>query len=286
MSDIFQCGDNTALVGYLYGECEGGERSAIAAHVSICAACAAELAALDSAREQLAAWTPPDAVLGYAISRPRSSPIGRGALSDVEGQAPGISPQQAALRPAGAWGLSPGAFAALRHPVPAWAQAAAACLIFGAGLWLGVMRGTADVADVSAARTAAASAPVATNNDLAALERRLRAEMMQLRSAAVTSGAPVSPNDAGSSAAALGALSNVEGRLLARVRTLIEESEQRQQRQLALRTAQVVRDFDLQRQMDLAQIQNTVGQIEGLTGAEVRDQRQMLNYLMRVSEQR
>jgi hypothetical protein len=74
--------------------------------------------------------------------------------------------------------------------------------------------------------------------------------------------------------------------LLARVRTLIEESEQRQQRELALRTAQVVRDFDSQRRVDLAQIQRNFGQIEGLTGAEAREQREMLNYLMRVSEQR
>ena len=73
--------------------------------------------------------------------------------------------------------------------------------------------------------------------------------------------------------------------MLARVTALLEESEQRQQRELALRTAQVVRDFDSQRQVDLAQIQRNLGQIEGLTGAEVREQREMLNYLMRVSEQ-
>jgi hypothetical protein len=287
MSHIFQCGDNTALVGYLYGECEGEERAAIAAHVSLCAACTAELAALDSTRQQLASWTPPETEQGFALRRPRD---------------PAPRPQEApVLRPAGAWGLTPGAFAAtLRQPLPAWAQAAAACLIFAAGLWLGVMRGGAPapapassvaasaegtavrVADRSLPAAAApASASVATTTDLAALERRLRAEMAQLRSAALTPATAAQP-----SAGAQGAVANIDGQLLARVRTLIEESEQRQQRQLALQTAQVVRDFDLQRQMDLAQIQNTVGQIEGLTGAEVRDQRQMLNYLMRVSEQR
>jgi hypothetical protein len=77
-----------------------------------------------------------------------------------------------------------------------------------------------------------------------------------------------------------------EEQILGRVRTLIEESERRQQRELALRTAQVVRDFDSQRQADLAQIQSSFGQIEGLTGAEVREQRQMLDYLIRVSQQR
>ncbi len=55
MSDTFQCGDNTALVSYLYDECEPAERTAIAAHVTLCAACAAELATLESARLQLVA---------------------------------------------------------------------------------------------------------------------------------------------------------------------------------------------------------------------------------------
>ena len=72
---------------------------------------------------------------------------------------------------------------------------------------------------------------------------------------------------------------------MTRVRTLIEESEQRQQRELALRTAELVRDFDSQRRIDLTQIQRNFGQIEGLTGAEVREQREMLNYLIRVSQQ-
>ena len=48
MNEIFQCGDNAALVGYLYDECEPDERAAIAAHVAICAACTAELAARPS----------------------------------------------------------------------------------------------------------------------------------------------------------------------------------------------------------------------------------------------
>ena len=45
-----------------------------------------------------------------------------------------------------------------------------------------------------------------------------------------------------------------------------------------------LRDFDSQRSVDLAQIQRSFGQMEGATSAEVREQRQMLNYLMRVSQ--
>ena len=54
MSETFQCGDNSALVSYLYDECEPAEREVIDAHVSMCAACAAEIAALQSAGARLA----------------------------------------------------------------------------------------------------------------------------------------------------------------------------------------------------------------------------------------
>jgi hypothetical protein len=262
MSHTFQCGDNTALVSYLYDECEPAERAAIDSHVTLCAACAAELVALESARLQLASWTPPEADLGFQVVRPLDPGLGVGATHASPLQPRGLRP--------GAW---------LRQPLPAWAQAVAACLIFAAGLSLGVVGGsvrgsmpTASPAVATTGAAPAASPTTATTTELAALERRLRAEMAQRRTAAGDSG----PAPQGISEAAL----------MARVRTLIEESEQRQQRELALRTVQVLRDFDSQRTVDLAQIQRSFGQIEGLTGAEVREQRQMLNYLMRVSEQR
>ena len=247
MSDTFQCGDTTALVGFLYDECEPAERRAIDAHVAVCPACAAELAALGSTRLQIAAWTPPEATLGFRI------------VSEA--------PPSNVLRPARWW----------QQSLPAWAQAAAATLIFAAGLWLGIARGSAPVDDgvatVASAPAAATTSTSVSAVDLAALEGRLRTEMAQLRTATpqTAAGVPQTASDA---------------QLLARVRALIEESEQRQQRELALRTAQVVRDFDIQRQVDLAQIQRTFGQMQGQTGAEVRDQREMLNYLMRVSQQR
>ena len=266
MSDTFQCGDNTALVSYLYDECEPAERTAIAAHVTLCAACAAELAALESARLQLASWTPPEADLGFQV-------VGAdvGARDSVRGPLTPIGTRPLGLRPGVWWS----------QPLPVWAQAAAACLIFAAGLWLGVVRGstpeafpgvaTSGVAPASA--TPGAATVAASRAELAALERRLSAEMTELRTATAAASA-VAPQGIS------------EAQILARMSALLEESERRQQRELALRTAQVARDFDSQRQTDLAQIQRNLGQIEGLTGAEVREQRQMLDYLMRVSEQR
>ena len=237
MNETFICGDHEALVSYLYDECAPNERRAISGHVAICSDCAEELIALGATREHLAMWTPPDVQLGFRI------------VSDA--------PSSNVLRPPRWW----------RQPMPAWAQAAAAAVIFTTGVTLGVMRG----ADRGSARPALPQAN-ATNSsvtkaDLVALEQRLRSEMSQ-------------PHLAPTSVAATPA----DARILQQVRTMIDDSEQRQRRELALRTTEVVRDFDAQRNDDLMRIERTLGQIDGTTGVEVAQQRQMLNYLMRVSQ--
>ena len=243
MTQKFECGDNAALVSYLYGEGEPGERSAIEAHLDHCPACAAEVEALGSTRMLLAAWTPPESDLGFRIVSESRSNV---------------------LRPRQWW----------QQPMPAWGQAAAAALIFATGLSLGIISRNAEegepvrVAQAPAPVTAAAVlTPVGVSqDDLAALEQRLREEMSQLRPvAAPASSAP-------------------DGQLLAQVRTLIDESEQRQRRELALRTAEVVRDVDAQRQFDFARVQRALGQFEGQAGAEFQRQRRDLNNLIRVSQ--
>lgn len=255
MSTTFQCGDNGGLVSYLYDECEPDQRAAIGAHLAICAACAAELAALESTRIHLASWSPPDMDLGFAITRP------------------------------GTWFV---------QPLPAWAQLAAAVALFAIGLSLGIARpsiftrGALSLVEGRATTpvtAAAARVDGVTAATLDALEQRLRDEIAELRTTGPAPAAAQAPGEGQPSTLARGAPSAVEGQLLARVRALIDESERRQQRELALRTAQIVRDFDSQRRVDLEQIQRSFGQIEGLAGAEVREQRQMLNYLMRVSQQ-
>jgi len=253
MTETFQCGDNAALVGYLYDECEAHERTAIAAHVTVCAACAAELAALRSTRVQLAAWSPPEAELGFLIT---------------QRQAPQPLEFKREARPQRTHWFA--------RPLPAWAQVAAATIVFAVGTLLGIAQGTNGLGSPRNVAAASAQQGLATNvseASLAALERRLRDEMATIRVANRETVAPSSPS-----------LGN-EAQLMTRVRALIEESEQRQQRELALRTAELVRDFDSQRRVDLAQIQRNFGQIEGLTGAEVREQREMLNYLIRASQQ-
>jgi hypothetical protein len=251
MNETFTCGDHGALVSYLYDECTPAERRTIAAHLVVCGACAEELTALGGTRDQLAMWTPPDAQLGFRIAPDTSK-------SNV-------------LRPARWW----------RQPMPAWAQAAAAVVVFATGMTLGALRGAMQPVDGGLQRSAAprsttvvaanavnaANAAPITRADLIALEERLRSEMSQ-------------PHAVGQNVAA----SPADARILERVRVLIDESEQRQRRELALRSAELVRDFDAQRNVDLARIERTLGQMDGTTGAEVAQQRQMLNYLMRVSQ--
>jgi hypothetical protein len=253
MNVDFVCGSeqaHAALAAYLYGEADSAERAAVEAHLAVCAACASELASLGATRSALASWTPPHAELGFRI------------VSDAEAR-----PVAAVLRPKHWW----------QQPLPAWAQAAAAIVIFAAGGLLGMRAGTPDSGTTPTVASAPVeSAPTAapvSAQDLAALEQRLRREMDGLRS--TSQAAPVvtqaTPRD---------------DQVIQRVRALLAESEERQQREMSIRLAQVLRDVDMQRRTDLARIEDTFGEMQGVTGAELLQQREVLNYLRRVSSQR
>jgi hypothetical protein len=157
-------------------------------------------------------------------------------------------------------------------------------LIFAAGLAAGLSRGgTPDAAApreavrASAAQAAPAGVvvPVAappaaaavTAHDLSVVEQRLRAEMAQVRPAA----AP---------------LSQADSAVLQQVRALIAESEQRQRNDLIVRLAQAVRTVEKQRQVDMNQVQWTMGQLQELTGAAVRDQGTKVDYLLKTASLR
>jgi hypothetical protein len=269
MKQSCECGDGAALVTYLYDEAGPVERQQIEAHVAVCPACAADLAALTSTSAQLAAWLPPEADLGFHV-------VAR-------------APAATAHTPARWW----------RQPLPVWAQAVAAVLVFGIGLSLGILRGSGAGSGLGTGLGAGPDVPAPTGTqatglpaprtgtldvsrgDLAALEGRLRAELSQVRAIASRSAA----QDAASQATAPNVTGPVsDAQMLARVRALIDESEQRQRRELALRTAGVVRDMDAQRQIDMGRIQRVFGQFEGTAGAEIQRQRQDLNDLIRVSQ--
>jgi hypothetical protein len=155
---------------------------------------------------------------------------------------------------------------------------AAAVLLFASGMAIGVSRTAAPPETTAAVNAPApvAAQPVAaiapaegvTPRDLHDLEQRLRGEIAQART--TTAATPVSRT--------------ADADIFKRVQALITDSEQRQRRELALRTTEIVRDMDTQRRVDLAQVQRNLGQIQDLTGAAVRDQNDMFNYLVKVSQ--
>jgi hypothetical protein len=243
MSLTFECGDKNALIAYLYEECEPELREAISGHLTRCESCSSEVDGLGWTRQRLEVWTPPASELGFQMQVPK---------------------QDARLP----W---------WRAPLPAWAQAAAAIVIFGVGLSVGLARGGVAAPPVASNQPpivqSAAAAPTVSHTDLSQLEARLKSEMAQLR---ITP--PVRQ-----------AVSSSEDEIMKRVEALLAQSEERQRREFTLRQVEMARDFEAQRRIDMASVRETVGQFQGVTGTEIRQQREAIdrlnNYIIRVGQQ-
>ena len=197
------------------------------------------------------------------------------ALTGLRGRLAGW----AAPEPAPDFRVVPAAAAVTRRVWPAargWALAAAAMLLLAIGVGVAnveirygpdglVVRTGWVAADGVDAVASADDMPWRT--DLAALESALREEM-----------AGATPRGPGAVSDGTG-----ESEVLARVHRLIEESERRQQRDLALRFAQLMGESEAQRQADLLRIEQQVGQLEGLSEAEVVQHNEIMDYLVRVA---
>ena len=243
MNAAFHCGDHEALVAYLYDECEPGDRDDIAAHVARCASCAKEIASLRVTRTVLAAWTPPEASLGFQITRTDA----REPLA--------FTPR---TRPAGPW---------WREPLPAWAQVAAAGMIFAAGLTAGSMGrppardavATAPVQAPIAERTVQTVTEPVSATELARLERRLSAlESRPVRNV--------------SASAAPAARSIDEQAILARAQALVDErlaaSEERLRTDIAV-LADATSNVDAQ----YRQLVQKVNRSQGVTIEDLQQSR-------------
>jgi anti-sigma factor RsiW len=263
MSREFGCSDKETLIAYIYGECEAEERRLVEHHLASCAACTEEVGSLGGVRQALADWKPPAEAGGFRIVRD-------------EGPAPAV-----VLRPARWWS----------RPLPGWAKAAAAVVLFAGGAALANLdvRYGADgltirtgwqhaAAPQATAASAASAAPWQT--DLVALERQLRGDFTaQLQAARAAGAQPVSAPPASD-----------DRQMMTRVRTMIDqsvgESERRWQRELADRVVQVQGEFGLQRRSDQVRLLQAFGQLQGQTGAEIAQQRQYINYLLSTVSQK
>jgi hypothetical protein len=260
MADIL-CGYTAdreeTLVAYVYDDIDAVTRAGFEAHLSTCERCRTEIADLRGARDALQRWGAPESIGGMA-GRVAPQPLRRASL-----------------------------FSKLRE-IPVWAQASAALLCLGVAAGFANLQVHYDGRSVSIgtgwmraleqarppqreavpASVAAAGTSPAWRADLERVERELRQELQ---------GSTQGPARAGADA---------DAELLKRVRGLIDESERRQQRELALRVGEVMRDVTAQRNADLVQIDRSLGAIQNNTGVEVLRTREMLNYLMSVSQKR
>jgi hypothetical protein len=265
-------GRDEAIVSYLYDDLDAAQRAAFDTHLVLCARCRAEVGQLSDVRQTLSMWEPPT-VDGLQSSVGSQSSVGN--LS----------------RQSSWW-----------SDVPAWARVAAAVLCLGVGAGVanldvhydrqGLSIRTGWLKPAAAQTAAVAPGPAASAStvrldatpgadapwraDLMALERQLRTEF---RSADAT--APV-----GVALARPSQPSMSDAELIKRVRALVDESERKQNRELALRVGEMVRGVNEQRQADLRKIDQSLGLIQSNTGVEVLKQRQLLNYLVRVSSQK
>jgi hypothetical protein len=271
MTDSAFCGFDgdreDALIACLYEDGGGTpERALFEAHLVTCARCREELAVLRGVRSQLAQWAPPEPAVAATLNQPHPAPRNpQSALHSPESPAP--------------WW----------QQVPAWAQVAAALLFLGVsaavanldvrydanGLrvrtgWMQAPAANAGGAPANGATPLQAGVATPWQADLTALEQQLQSELRSVRTAA----SAATPRS--------GALPDAD--LVRRVRALVEESEKRQQRELALRVAEVMRDVAAQRQADLVKIDRTLGVVQNNLGVEVMRDRQRLDILYRASQ--
>jgi hypothetical protein len=255
MSLMFTCDDKATLVAYLYNEIDAQDRQRVDDHLLQCAVCAADLAALSGVRGELTQWAAPNVELGFTSVR-----------SDAVQAA--AAPPATLLGPAPWW-----------NTVPVWAQAVAAILVLAVSASIanvqvksgpdGFVVSTGWMAPAAATSVAAPAVPAAADDArwqpaLIALEQQLRQEIRATRETGTVRAA---------------SRSEADDATVRRVRELLEASEARQNRELALRVTQLTRDMDIQRRADLVRIEQGIGH----TGVEIAKQRQMLNYVMRAS---
>jgi hypothetical protein len=272
MSTPFQCEDKDTLVAFLYGEIDDEMRRQVKAHLRTCAACADEVEGLQAVRRDLLEWQPPEMALNFSV----------------------VQKPATVLRPS-RWSMT---------ALPAWAQVAAAVLVFATGAaianvqvkygrdgltvttgWMSPAGGPgfspANVANtanqtpvsVAGANSADPRAGATPAEDwrpaFAALEQSLRAELQAMRRADsnVREASAPMPVDAAA--------------LMRRVDARIGETERRQREELAQRMTQFVRDV----QIDLYRMNQGFRHLEGRTVSIEGNQRQMLDVVRRVSTQ-
>lgn len=278
--------DKDQLVSYLYEDLADSERAAFERHLRTCEECRDELNALRGVRADLISWSPPQPDFGFRVVRepkivpmtPRSwrawyTPAAGLAAAAVLVLAAAAAIARVEVR-SGHDGITVrtgwSAFAPASEQRVGETSPSAPASAQRAG-------GTGSSAPASDARgdmVLPASTASVDATTLALLDRRLRA-----LEAATREAGPVR------NASTLSARAS-DADLLRRVRDLLAQSETKQQGELALRIAQVIRDVDAQRVEDLKRIQQGLRGIEASVSAEAAGHRELTNYILTSARQK
>ena len=241
------------LIGYLYDDIDPVERASFDRHLAVCAECRHELGQLGLVRQRLEEWPPPE---------PAFLTDARAAMDERRLPArilPGPGPRQGQ-----------------RFDLPVWAQVAAAMFFVGLSAGLANLRVTYDAAgltvttgwmrtapvpvDAPATASVPAADPAPWKADMTALEQQLRGEMERAAAQPV-------------------ATRSDDAETMRRVRTLVDDSEKRQQRELSLRVAEISNDLRAQRASDLRNMSRNLTEIQTTTGADLMRLYRMQNDL-------
>ena len=246
------CDSKELLVSFLYDELDPSAKRAFDIHLGTCVECRDELAELRTTRGHLASWAPPEPDFGFRIVRGAAAP-----------------PPAPRFRITPAWGLA----AAALLVVAVGAAIANLDVRYGRE-GLGVRTGWqhASGAPVSAERAGAGLTPVDWKAQAEALDRRLQ-NLEQTISARSRTSAVQN--------ASVSDMSDAE--VLQRVREMLGQSEMRQQRALVARTAELTRDFDAKRKLDLVAIDQGMTRLQNTSGAEVRQYRDAIQRLYKAN---
>lgn len=252
--DATRCPDPDALLVLLYDD-EGApdERATLQAHLASCRECSELLTALDSTRGVLGAWHAPRVPLGFAFVR------------------------QPASSPARTWLWRSGWAAAAVLLLAAAASLARLDITYD-GRSLSVRTGVVGEAPAPRASASMPASPPTTaaggwveaataanpawRADLDMMESRLRAEFTRAIEARPAPPAPMMLR------ASMPAVPDADAQrrqiedILRRVQELLDQSEIRQQQNLALRVNELGRQFQIQRQSDIDQMEQTLTRIE------------------------
>jgi hypothetical protein len=232
-----------ALAAYLYGDFEEGERERFAEHLATCLVCRRELDGLGAVRGALRAWAPPEPASPTAVT------VASPAVGD---------------RRSWSW-----------HSLPAWARTAAAIVVCGAALGaanLDIRSGS----DGLVIRTGWIRPAPAATRDAQAGTRTSTARDVALAGPS-TPGEPITRAETEAMIAELRtAVERARSADAAQLARLIADSERKQQNELALRSAALLRETNAQRQSDLARISANLN----VLSREVLGQREINSSMM------